>query len=254
MHSRKASFVAIDRAILAEEYEVEDLYQPGRVPNPLKVVPAVLRADLVFGWFASWHTFLPITLAWLLRKPSRADHRRLRHRQHARHRLRLPAGRPAPLGQPLDHAPRHAADHQLPLLAHGDRREHADPARAGDRRPPRRAGPVRAPGRVARARAAGPHRRPPREDDADAEGPPAVRGGRAAPARRAVRVRRQVARRRDRAPARTGARQRGVHRLALRRGPRGPLPARVGVRAGLAPRGLRPGGGGGDARGLRARW
>ena len=30
----------------------------------------MLRADLVFGWFASWHTFLPITLAWLLRKPS----------------------------------------------------------------------------------------------------------------------------------------------------------------------------------------
>ena len=30
----------------------------------------MLRADLVFGWFASWHTFFPITLAWLLRKPS----------------------------------------------------------------------------------------------------------------------------------------------------------------------------------------
>lgn len=70
VHSRRASFVAIDRAILAERYEVEDLYQPGRVPNLLRVVPAVLRADLVFGWFASWHTFVPITLAWLLRKPS----------------------------------------------------------------------------------------------------------------------------------------------------------------------------------------
>ena len=30
----------------------------------------MLRADLVFGWFASWHTFFPITLAGLLRKPS----------------------------------------------------------------------------------------------------------------------------------------------------------------------------------------
>ena len=70
VHSRKASFVAIDRAILAERFEVEDLYQPGRVPNPLKVVRGVLRCDLVFGWFASWHTFLPITLAWLMRKPS----------------------------------------------------------------------------------------------------------------------------------------------------------------------------------------
>jgi glycosyltransferase involved in cell wall biosynthesis len=70
VHSRKASFVAIDREILAERYEVEDLYQPGRVPNPLKVLRGVLRADVVFGWFASWHTFFPITLAWLLRKPS----------------------------------------------------------------------------------------------------------------------------------------------------------------------------------------
>ena len=70
VHSRKASFVAIDREILAAEYEVEDLYQPGRVPNPVKVIRGVLRADLVFGWFASWHTFFPVTLAWLLRKPA----------------------------------------------------------------------------------------------------------------------------------------------------------------------------------------
>jgi glycosyltransferase involved in cell wall biosynthesis len=70
VHSRKASFVAVDRAILAERFEVEDLYQPGRWPDPLKVARGVLGADLVFGWFASWHTFFPITLAWLLRKPS----------------------------------------------------------------------------------------------------------------------------------------------------------------------------------------
>jgi glycosyltransferase involved in cell wall biosynthesis len=70
VHSRKASFVAIDREILAERYEVEDLYQPGRWPNPIRVIGGVVRADVVFGWFASWHTFFPITLAWLLRKPS----------------------------------------------------------------------------------------------------------------------------------------------------------------------------------------
>jgi glycosyltransferase involved in cell wall biosynthesis len=70
VHSRKASFVAIDRAILAERFEVEDLYQPGRRPNPVKVLRGVLRADVVFGWFASWHTFFPMTLAWLLGKPS----------------------------------------------------------------------------------------------------------------------------------------------------------------------------------------
>jgi glycosyltransferase involved in cell wall biosynthesis len=70
VHSRKASFVAIDRDILAERFEIEDLYQPGRAPNLPKVVRGVLQADVVFGWFASWHTFLPVTLAWLLRKPS----------------------------------------------------------------------------------------------------------------------------------------------------------------------------------------
>jgi len=70
VHSRKASFVAIDREIIASEYQVEDLYQPGRVPRLDRLVSGVLRADVVFGWFASWHTFLPITLAWLLRKPS----------------------------------------------------------------------------------------------------------------------------------------------------------------------------------------
>jgi glycosyltransferase involved in cell wall biosynthesis len=70
VHSRKASFVAIDRAILAERFEIEDLYQPARWPHPLRVVRGVLRADLVFGWFASWHTFFPITLAWLTRTPS----------------------------------------------------------------------------------------------------------------------------------------------------------------------------------------
>jgi glycosyltransferase involved in cell wall biosynthesis len=70
VHSRKASFVQIDRDFLAERHELRDLYQPGRVPNPVAVVRGVLASDLVFGWFASWHTFFPVTLAWLLRKPS----------------------------------------------------------------------------------------------------------------------------------------------------------------------------------------
>jgi glycosyltransferase involved in cell wall biosynthesis len=70
VHNSKASFVAIDRAILAERYEIEDLYQPGRVPHPGRILRGLARADLVFGWWASWHTFFPFTLAALLRKPS----------------------------------------------------------------------------------------------------------------------------------------------------------------------------------------
>ena len=56
------------------------------------------------------------------------DHRRLRHGQHARHRLRLPAGRLPALGQPLDHETGHAPDHQLRLQPLGDRPQHPDPA------------------------------------------------------------------------------------------------------------------------------
>jgi glycosyltransferase involved in cell wall biosynthesis len=70
VHSRKASFVAIDRAVLAERYEIEDFYQPGRVAHLPRLLAALRRNDAVFGWFASWHTFFPVTLAWLMRKPS----------------------------------------------------------------------------------------------------------------------------------------------------------------------------------------
>jgi glycosyltransferase involved in cell wall biosynthesis len=68
--SGRWSFVEIDRAILQERWEVEEWHQPGRAPDLIRLPGAVLRADLVFGWFASWHSFLPIVLAWLTRKPS----------------------------------------------------------------------------------------------------------------------------------------------------------------------------------------
>lgn len=70
VYSRKTSFVGIDRDLLGERWRLREWYQPGRVPNLLGLIPAVLRADMVFAWFASWHSFFPITLAWLLRKPS----------------------------------------------------------------------------------------------------------------------------------------------------------------------------------------
>ena len=70
VYSRPATFVRVDLELLRERWEVEEWAQPGRYANPLAVLRAVRRADLVFGWFASWHTFWPITLAWLLRKPS----------------------------------------------------------------------------------------------------------------------------------------------------------------------------------------
>ena len=70
VHSRKASFIAVDRELLAQRYEVRDLYQPDRGASPLRVLRAMRGCDAVVGWWASWHTFWPITLAWLLRRPS----------------------------------------------------------------------------------------------------------------------------------------------------------------------------------------
>jgi glycosyltransferase involved in cell wall biosynthesis len=70
VYSRPYPFVQIDLELLRERWDVREWAQPGRYANPLSVARAVQRADLVFGWFASWHTFWPFTFARLLRKPS----------------------------------------------------------------------------------------------------------------------------------------------------------------------------------------
>lgn len=70
VHPRRASFILLDRELLAERHELEDLYQPGRFANPLAVLAKVRRNDAVVAWWASWHSFWPITLAWLMRRPS----------------------------------------------------------------------------------------------------------------------------------------------------------------------------------------
>ena len=65
-----ASFIRVDRELLAERFEVEVWRQPGRFTNLVRLVRSLRRCELVVGWWASWHTFWPITLAWLARKPS----------------------------------------------------------------------------------------------------------------------------------------------------------------------------------------
>jgi glycosyltransferase involved in cell wall biosynthesis len=70
VYSRPASFVEIDLELLRERWEVREWAQPGRYANPATVAKAVRQADLVFGWFASWHTLLPFTFARLFGKPS----------------------------------------------------------------------------------------------------------------------------------------------------------------------------------------
>ena len=70
VHNDQASFVHTDMALLRERYPVTDMYLPSRRMNPFAVAAAVARHDLVVGWFASWHTVLPVLFARLFGKPS----------------------------------------------------------------------------------------------------------------------------------------------------------------------------------------
>jgi glycosyltransferase involved in cell wall biosynthesis len=63
-------FVDIDRALLSEQYDVQEWYQPTRWVNLPALFQAVRRCDLVFCWFASWHALMPVWLARLLGKPA----------------------------------------------------------------------------------------------------------------------------------------------------------------------------------------
>ncbi len=64
-------FVKTDLALLQERWIVEERYErtPKRL-NPIAIGRAVWRSDLVFGWFAGWHTLLPVIWARLFRKPT----------------------------------------------------------------------------------------------------------------------------------------------------------------------------------------
>jgi len=65
--ARASRFTDIDRdALRADGHELVEL--TGR-PSP-RAILAAARADVVVVWFAGWHAFLPVTVAWLLRKPS----------------------------------------------------------------------------------------------------------------------------------------------------------------------------------------
>ena len=66
----EASFKAIDRGLLARRWPLEEWVPSRSVAGLAAVLRGVRRRDLVFGWFAGWHTALPVALAWLLRKPS----------------------------------------------------------------------------------------------------------------------------------------------------------------------------------------
>jgi glycosyltransferase involved in cell wall biosynthesis len=70
VHNHPTQFVRLDLAELQKRYQVTECYLPSRWVNTAALWRQVKMHDLVFGWFASWHTYLPIKFARLLRKPS----------------------------------------------------------------------------------------------------------------------------------------------------------------------------------------
>jgi glycosyltransferase involved in cell wall biosynthesis len=68
--SRRNTFIDIDREALEERFEVIEYYQPRLRLRPIDLIRKLRRSDVVYGWFASWHTSVAITLAGLLGKPS----------------------------------------------------------------------------------------------------------------------------------------------------------------------------------------
>lgn len=70
VHNGPAQFVRLDLEELRKRYQVTECYLRSRWVNPVSIWRQVRTHDLVFGWFASWHTFLPFVFARLLGKPS----------------------------------------------------------------------------------------------------------------------------------------------------------------------------------------
>ncbi|HYR76619.1 MAG TPA: glycosyltransferase [Pyrinomonadaceae bacterium] len=70
IHNHPTQFIRLDLAELQKRYQVTECYLPSRLMNPAAVWRQVKSHDLVFGWFASWHTCLPIEFARLLHIPS----------------------------------------------------------------------------------------------------------------------------------------------------------------------------------------
>jgi glycosyltransferase involved in cell wall biosynthesis len=70
VHTTGASFIKLDRDLLAERHEVVDWHPARKLGNPLRLVRELRRADAVVSWWATWESLLPLVFARLMRKPS----------------------------------------------------------------------------------------------------------------------------------------------------------------------------------------
>lgn len=71
VYNTPSRFVYVDCELLAKRYSVTARFEPSRWRvNPVKTWREVGKHDMVFCWFASWHSFFPVLAARLQGKPS----------------------------------------------------------------------------------------------------------------------------------------------------------------------------------------
>jgi glycosyltransferase involved in cell wall biosynthesis len=68
--SRWNTFTKIDRDVLGERFGLVEYYQPRPWPNLRELMVKLRQCDVVFAWFASWHSLAALSLAGRLGKPS----------------------------------------------------------------------------------------------------------------------------------------------------------------------------------------
>jgi len=70
VHNAPSRFVQVDCELLAKSYVVSRRFErsPWKL-RPMEIYREVARHDLVFCWFASWHSLLPVLAARCLGKP-----------------------------------------------------------------------------------------------------------------------------------------------------------------------------------------
>lgn len=70
VHNALTEFVRLDLEELRKSFVVTERFESSRAINLLGLWRQVKEHDLIFGWFASWHTLLPVRFAKWAGKPA----------------------------------------------------------------------------------------------------------------------------------------------------------------------------------------
>jgi len=71
VHNHPSQFVKIDRELLGAQFAVTDWFERDFLKlRPLRIRRQVAAHDVVFCWFASWHSYFPVRFARRMGKPS----------------------------------------------------------------------------------------------------------------------------------------------------------------------------------------